>query len=107
MIREDCYWHSEEPDMGARLHMCGMQKGIAPLESCDGCESYHSIRKRTNADRIRAMTDEELAEFITGAAYDFVERPGMCDVCDTATVQHCENCWLDWLKQEATNNERI
>ena len=59
---------------------------------------------QTNADRIRAMTNEELAEFITGADYGFGERPGMCDVCDTVTVQHCEECWLDWLKQEAKSD---
>lgn len=102
MIREDCYWHSEEPDMGARLHLCSMKKGITPLETCDGCENYHSRYKRTNGDRIRAMTDEELASYITGIWYSFEEMPGMCDVCDASSVQNCSECWLDWLKQEAT-----
>ena len=38
----------------------------------------------TNADRIRAMSDEELAEFLAG------------------TWNKIYNCldWLDWLKQE-------
>lgn len=60
-------------------------------------------KKQTNADRIRAMSDEDLAEFITYAVYDFgEERPGMCDVCDTVTMHHCGMCWLDWLKQEVS-----
>ena len=54
----------------------------------------------TNADRIRAMTDEELASYITGVWYSFEELPGMCDVCESHTVQKCSECWLDWLKQE-------
>ena len=61
-------------------------------------------KKLTNADRIRAMTNEELAEFITGAVYDFGEQPGMCDVCDTVTAHHCGECWLNWLKQEVESN---
>jgi len=59
----------------------------------------------TNRDRLRHMTDEELAEFIAGAAYDFGRRLGRCDVCDTVTLQHCEECWLDWLTQEVQENE--
>ena len=58
----------------------------------------------TNADRIRAMTDEELAGFINDTEYGFIDRPGMCDVCAQHRIQNCYNCyqcWLDWLKQEA------
>ena len=39
----------------------------------------------TNADKIRAMTDEELAYFM-------------------ANIEPCrESAWLDWLKQEAND----
>ena len=41
-----------------------------PCVSCktkyDGAPTKDSAKKRTNADRIRAMSDEELAEFICG-----------------------------------------
>ena len=44
--------------------------------------------KQTNADRIRAMTDEELAEFISGKARTFGEEyEGYMSA-------------LDWLKEE-------
>ena len=45
----------------------------------------------TNADRIRAMTDEELAEYLTDICYElwnlFLEDP--------------KKVWLDWLKKPA------
>lgn len=51
-------------------------------------------KKQTNADRIRAMTDEELARVIAYA----------CD-CDLVSGFSCHgkccDCILDWLKQEA------
>lgn len=47
----------------------------------------------TNADRIRAMSDEELCEFL------------MCDVvCDqniSPDCKDCEKCVMDWLQQPA------
>ena len=54
--------------------------------------------KRTNADRIRAMTDEELAKWIADIYPDC--PPGYN--CDSSRVTDCCDCWLDWLKQEAT-----
>ena len=46
----------------------------------------------TNADRIRAMTDEELAEFLWGDGC-----PGSKRECDG----DCVKCFLEWLKQPA------
>ena len=49
----------------------------------------------TNADRIRSMTDEELANCITDDLCDRVcHSPLSCD-------GNCEIQVLDWLKQEA------
>lgn len=56
----------------------------------------------TNADRIRAMTDEELVEFFC----DMIQDCGCNNVpCQKfcATKKTCEQAWLDWLKQEAGN----
>ena len=49
-------------------------------------------KTQTNADKIRSMTDEELAR-----AMDMVCPP------DTACNdgQQCIKCWIDWLKQPA------
>lgn len=52
----------------------------------------------TNADRIRTMTDEELASCITDDLCDRVcHSPLSCD-------GNCEIQVLDWLKQEADND---
>lgn len=59
----------------------------------------------TNADRIRAMTDEELAEFVNDLFYGLQDNPGMCDVCDRDSVQNCKACWLDWLKASTEEGE--
>lgn len=59
------------------------------------------IKQQTNADRIRAMTDEELADWIY---YWAGESPDCCDrKCEDtkAYPRPCRECWLDWLKQEA------
>ena len=50
---------------------------------------------KTNADRIRAMTDDELAEKLA----TYIE----CDMCPGWPVtceEKCTKYWLDWLKQE-------
>lgn len=67
---------------------------------------YPKERKpMTNADRIRGMSDEELASYLTGVWYGFEEVPGMCDVCDNNSVQNCGKCWLDWLKSPVEVDE--
>lgn len=45
---------------------------------------------KTNADRIRAMTDEELADWFSSIAEKAVKHGGKIK----------SSCWLDWLKQE-------
>lgn len=64
---------------------------------CNRCDMYYDefdpIDKPpiTNADRIRAMTDEELVKHL---ACQWKE-------CKNMDVE-CDKCPLDWLKEEAT-----
>ena len=56
----------------------------------------------TNADRIRAMSDEELCEFL--GEYKF------CDICeegcDSCTYNgDCDKRLLEWLQQPAEEND--
>ena len=57
----------------------------------DICEEYTPIR--TNADRIRAMSDEELKDWFCEG------HPNSCSGCPFDGI---ECTMLDWLKQEAT-----
>ena len=53
----------------------------------------------TNADRIRAMSDEELAKKLS----DYTCPPSMDgEVCHEA---RCQKCWLEWLKAPAKEGE--
>lgn len=66
-------------------------------EPCCRCDS-----RMTNADRIRNMSDEELAEFLDivgedGISSQYADVP--CDCCCEKT--ECSKCWKDWLQSEA------
>lgn len=54
----------------------------------------------TNADCIRAMTDEELAMWIACVTTSALSVLSLGSNKPTKTVFH----WLDWLKQEANND---
>lgn len=78
-----CVWYSGETDE-ARF------KGdITPLLLGQG--------GKTNADRIRAMTDEEMARF-------FERRYDTCPGRPGCSGKNCYDCWLDWLRQEVSDN---
>lgn len=76
------------------------------FDACHICNNEKDMyrEKKTNGDAIRSMTNDELSVFITGVSCGFEEHPGMCDVCDTQTVQHCKECWLDWLGHEVESD---
>lgn len=65
------------------------------IDVCPVCGKPSTIGKpKTNADRIRAMTDEELALFIHNVE---------AQAADTGRADTVES-WLDWLKQEAVSD---
>ena len=65
------------------------------------CEDYNPRNSKpiTNADRIRSMTDEKLADFLAG-----IEHDTCCAPTYLGNGTYIEN-WLDWLKQEAKEGE--
>lgn len=67
-------------------------------EECDMCNKKY-FEPITNADRIRAMTDDELAKFLSAEIFTIPE----CNQLDVVTRcdEDCNKCWLDWLKQES------
>jgi len=84
-LKEDCYWYSEEHDMGARIPYCGCKSG-RPIESkdCENCEKYHNRYHKTKGDSIRSMTDEELAECLYNVNPVFWSK----------------ETWLKWLQKK-------
>ena len=83
-------------------HVCEESVCLRHHEKYGNCNMYSAKSKHTNADRIRAMTDEDLAEFLLGCC------PPEDPDCDKYSIEggggrrDCYRCRLDWLKQEAT-----
>lgn len=65
-----------------------MKDGIHP-------DGYTVTNKQTNADRIRSMTDEELALTVMCPA-DITGGDTKCD-----QYHNCRKCTLDWLQRES------
>ena len=67
---------------------------------CTRCD-FVEKPKPTNADRIRAMSDEELAKVFDRASScppgEVEARGGDC----YRPRYECRDCWLEWLKREA------
>ena len=106
--KENCKWYDYWQDMGARIPICkagkNMDESGTYLMTCDGCEEYGSKYIITNADRIRNMTDEELAKFIERTMFMVYEA-----VAKVCRIVGYEGQWdsdgvvreeLEWLKQE-------
>lgn len=71
----------------------GTQRGLEV-----DCRYYMPKQKpQTNADRIRAMSDEELVRWV---GLDSCPKDAVC----TLPV-NCEKCWLDWLRQPSKDGE--
>lgn len=104
MLKELSYTHlvpkDEAGDMVAVVRCKGRSK----------CRLYNA-KPKTNADRIRAMSDEELAKCIYEigfACHLCSEHERLSDnpflrneKCDEKCVEHC----LEWLKQTAEDSE--
>lgn len=57
----------------------------------------------TNADKIRAGTDEEMAALLADKACPAKSVKERVDRCWEFS-HFCDSCWLDWLKQEVSDN---
>lgn len=82
-------------------NLCAVRKGDGECEK----NCYYNTREvKTNADRIRSMTDEELAEFFTQYYYDgpkfYCPVQPVIGEGECAMRSDCRQCLLDWLKQE-------
>ena len=71
---------------------------------CGGCESLEGTpvkyKKKIHFDEIKAMGIEELAEFIEQASCP----PTTKKIYHECTKNDCVPCWLEWLKQEVSDD---
>ena len=73
---------------------CPMQVGYK-VDECNRKDCPYRTEPHTNADRIRAMSDEELAKLLD---YE-LGCPATGDCANMS--KDCKACWLDWLQQPA------
>ena len=59
-------------------------------------EKYLDKKPKNNADRIRSMSDEEMADFLHHAWNNEEWCSGKCPGIE----ESCNPCWLKWLKEE-------
>jgi len=99
-----CECYRAEKNFVGKIGLCW---GTAERDACSccgdksKCDFYPSVREEgkkpvTNYDRVRAMSVEEMAEFL--AEYRCVYKAPNC------REANCEKCWLDWLKQEVSTD---
>ena len=71
-------------------------------------ETVTDSQQMTNADRIRAMTDEELVNLhYSGSAHCIADDPTVCDRHDfIGNLTPCEQCYLKWLQQPAGEEDK-
>ena len=68
-------------------------------ENSDDPPAKYEPKPMTNADRIRSMSDEELADFITD------DMCGLICGDPLACEGQCKQKMLDWLKKEVRDDE--
>jgi hypothetical protein len=86
-------------------HICG-KSDIAMLCVCGECREPS---KATNADKIRAMSDEELAAMLYSFEDlnmpDYCQRKKECDDMLDADIdipaENCKRCLVEYLRQPA------
>lgn len=69
-------------------------------ETCVFCDRPIPGKRMTNGDRIRAMSDEELALTIMCP-----NDAGLAEIeCAPLDENGCAQCTLDWLQEKETDN---
>lgn len=83
--------------------------------TCDNCGGTGTIEvPMTNADRVRSMTDEELASFMVEDDFcevcEHLRDDGLCEIMASETDQplgnYCRAAALRWLQQPAEENRK-
>ena len=95
---DDCYGIRTDPD-----GICPYE-GFMPSDCPESCSVCKYLHGPTNADRIRAMTDEKLTKYLCGMGCPTGLSPNSqkCPIpLDYSDEEACYKCWLDWLREEA------
>ena len=79
--------------------ICEIHSSYSYCHLCDSENLCKGYEPKTNADRIRAMSDEELEPTIL--AFKLGYAPWCDHHCKNEGEYGCDTCILNWLKQPA------
>ena len=89
----------ENPNNSCPAFILSPSRAKSMMENLGGLkQDYQEDIKPTNADRIRAMTDEEIAHFLSQFADCCICKAEYGEGCSQG--KKCEDFWLSWVKQE-------
>ena len=82
---------------GCKYENCSMES-----KECQGCKqnAVDKYKRMTQADRIRSMSDEELADFIRNLNECCLAGAGMVDCSNNEDCIDCKGVVLEWLQSE-------
>lgn len=72
------------------------------FENCTG--KITAVKIKTNADRIRGMSDEKLADYLGGLVANDCYACPLKDPCNHGE-RDCNDVWTEWLKKEEEDHE--
>ena len=102
MIEKKPYYEIKYKEIGEDYYHVGyssykLENVLAWKDEC--FEIVKECRPQTNADRIRSMTDEELAlAIVCPAEYDLNFNKN--EKCNGEMNKNCYECSLNWLQEE-------
>ena len=79
---------------------CGKCKIQRSKPICNSCRGFNKFIPMTQADCIRSMSDEELAEFIRELNERCLAGAGMVDCSKNEDCIDCKGVVLEWLQSE-------
>lgn len=125
MTCDDCKFYGKECESHSQVRMLGKERNMEICEifcpkfvDCMECTRFKACqalgeltgrltscpdfrqKPKTNSDRIRAMTDEELAELLLKAPLCRAESRVAC-----RSTKSCLECLTEWLQQPAEEGE--
>ena len=77
------------PNIKPTIFGMAVKVEYAMPDDYDFLVQYEPPKPKSNADRIRAMTDEELAKYLDGVCHDLWQM----------FVKDPKKMWLDWLRE--------
>ena len=97
---EGCIHKGQHQEMGFKpFGVCKLESNLIDAEKNYNAEKCPYKKPMTNADRIRNMSDEELAEFLVYTQSTIKNcMIGIEDCKHENTDKDCKDCFIEWLQ---------